>query len=826
MLKQGYTADALARMSGCRLHGTAGEALIEELLTDSRKLNAPSQTLFFAITTARNDGHRYIDELYERGVRNFCVSVLPATLMPEAAYLLCDNTLKALQNLAAAHRRQFIFPVIGVTGSNGKTIVKEWLWQLLSPEKTIVRSPKSYNSQIGVPLSVWQMNALHNLAIIEAGISQPGEMENLQAIIRPTIGILTNIGHAHDEFFVSLRQKAEEKLKLFGKSQLLVYCSDHALINDAVKNAGFEHDQLLDWGRNSNARLLITDVVASRGGAIIRGIYQGKASSIEIPFADDASIENAIHCWAIMLWMGYGPDVTASRMSRLSRVAMRLEMKEGINGCLVINDAYSSDQDSLAIALDFMIQQNQHNQRTLILSDLMQVNTDETALYREIASLLNEKGVTRLIGIGPALSNQQQQFGMQKSFYANTDEFIAAFNPSQFGSESILIKGARIFSFERINRLLQQKSHETVLEVNLNALVHNLNFYRSALAPGTRVMAMVKAFSYGSGGFEIAGALQFHRVDYLAVAYADEGVELRKSGISLPIMVMNPEESGMEAILHYDLEPEIYSFRTLNMLEKAIKMHPQAGNQKVMVHIKLDTGMHRLGFEVHQTEELAQRLSGHSTIQVASVFSHLVASDDPSYDDFTRSQTGLFTRMTNVLQSRLDKRFMRHILNSAGIRRFPEAQFDMVRLGISLYGIASDASEQKMLETVTSLKTTVSQLRWVEKGDSVGYNRSWIATSPSLIATIPIGYADGLSRNLGNGKGIMMVNGKKVATAGNICMDMTMLDVTGVDVSEGDEVIVFGGEMPIQHLALAMGTIPYEILTSISRRVKRVYFQE
>lgn len=826
MGKPGYFFSEIVNLLDGDCAGAGGNGLIKELLTDSRKLSSPLHTLFFALTTARNDGHRYIGELYEKGVRYFVVSSLPEGDFAGANFLVISNPLGALQKLAAHHRAGFNFPVIGITGSNGKTIVKEWLWQLISQEKTIVRSPKSYNSQIGVPLSVWQMNDWHNLAIFEAGISEPGEMEQLERIIRPDIGIFTNIGHAHDQYFLSTQQKTEEKLKLFRNCKILVFCSDHKEIDNAVRNNPYGIKDLFDWGSNENARLRIISTETGKSNTRITAVYQHRTMEMSIPFSDSASFENAMHCWAVMLLMGYGPDVTASRMLRLQPVAMRLEMKEGINGCSVINDAYSSDPESLAIALDFLVQQNQHERRTVILSDMLQNAGAEEDLYGQIARMLINKGITRLIGIGPALCKNKSLFVIPGEFYPGTDEFLKSFHPGDFHDESILLKGARIFGFERINKLLQQRSHETVLEVNLNALVHNLNYFRSRLNPGTKMMAMVKAFSYGSGSFEIANTLEWHRADYLTVAYADEGVELRKAGISLPIMVMNPEENGMDALLSYNLEPEIYNFRTLTMLARAIKRKSDNQPAAVKIHLKLDTGMHRLGFEKTDIESLADQLCTMKEITVQSVFSHLAGSEDPGMDEFTRQQIDCFRTMADELTKRLGYPVLRHILNSAGISRFPESQFEMVRLGISLYGISSDPGVQNSLETVSSLKTSISQIKKIRKGDTVGYNRRWKAEKESVIATIPVGYADGLSRRLGNGRGKMMVNGHIVPVAGNICMDMTMLDITGISAIEGDEVVVFGSEMPITRLAEAMDTIPYEILTGISRRVKRVYFQE
>jgi alanine racemase len=826
MARPVYLFRDLAGLLGGELHGNPGNGHIAELLTDSRKLSTPLETAFFALVTTRNDGHRYIGDLYERGVRHFVVSYIPEGNFSDAAFLTVSDTLRALQRLAAHHRSLSTCPVTAITGSNGKTIVKEWLWQLLSPEHVIVRSPKSYNSQTGVPLSVWQMNPLHTLAIFEAGISEPGEMEHLEPIIKPGTGIFTNIGQAHDRFFRSRSEKINEKLKLFIHCEKLIFCSDHEEIRQAIANNPNIKATLYDWGFNPSARLRITETRVKRSSTLIKAIMGGVEREIAIPFTDEASFENAMHCWVFMLMMGYGPDVTAGRMLRLQPVAMRLEMKEGINGCAVINDTYSSDPESLAIALDFLAQQDKHEKRTLILSDMLQISGDEEERYREIAGLLSNKNIQRFIGIGPALSKYCSFFSMSSEFYPGTAEFLARFSTTAFRDETILLKGARVFEFERINERLQQRSHETVLEVNLNALVHNLNYYRSKLQPGVKLMAMVKAFSYGSGSYEIANTLEWHRADYLAVAYADEGVALRRAGISLPILVMNPEDNGMDAILRFNLEPEIYNFRTLEMLAGALRNNGNGYKLPAGIHLKFDTGMHRLGFEPADIPELAQRLLTMPTITVQSAFSHLVASEDPGMDAFTRKQIDCFSRMAAELQQLLGYGFIRHILNSAGIVRFPEARFEMVRLGISLYGVSSDPLEQKQLETVSSLKTSVSQIKTIKKGDTVGYNRRWTAVRDSVIATIPVGYADGLSRRLSNGRGKMMLNGEIVPVAGNICMDMTMLDITGVPASEGDEVIVFGPGMPISNLASAMDTIPYEVLTGISGRVKRVYFQE
>lgn len=810
---------------------------IREILIDSRRLVHPASTLFVAIVSGRNDGHRYIHELYERGVRSFLVSVLPdrpGTFLPLASFIRVTDTLEALQKLGAAHRSRFSIPVVGITGSNGKTIVKEWLFQLMNRDRKIVRSPKSYNSQIGVPLSVWKMEPGDDLALFEAGISMPGEMEKLEPVIRPTLGVFTNIGHAHDEGFKDPGQKVEEKLRLFIHADTLIYCRDHELIHEKVtKDAALAKVTKFTWSRKQESDLWVTRVSSGKPAeTTLTGVFRNAASSVTIPFADEASIENAISCWAVMLLLGYGADVISGRMKTLAPIALRLELKEAVNRCSLVNDSYNSDINSLGIALDFLNQQTQHDKKTVILSDILQSGRDAESLYREIAAILSGKGISRVIGIGKEISRQSALFPMEKTFFTDTDDFFSRFPFSSLRDEAILLKGARVFEFERIGHALQQKSHETILEIHLDAMVSNLNYYRSKLAPGTKTMVMVKAFSYGSGSFEIANLLQFHRVDYLAVAYADEGIELRKSGITLPIMVMNPEEQSFELLLQYNLEPEIYSFRVLEMLEKAISESQGESKDKVPVHLKIDTGMHRLGFDPSEADLLIGRLKNNPGLHVQSVFSHLAASEDPAEDEFTRNQIGCLKATAEKIEASLGYSFLTHILNSAGISRFPEAQMGMVRLGIGLYGIGFSETEQRNLRNVSTLKTIISQIKRVKAGDTIGYNRAGVASTDRVIAILPIGYADGFSRRLGNGAGKVMINGRTAKTIGNISMDTLMVDITELSsaasspAKEGDEVIVFGDEYPVTRLALDLGTIPYEILTSISRRVKRVYFFE
>lgn len=825
-----YSITNISEIIHGSVHGNnERNTVIRNLLIDSRKIITAESSLFFAIKGERNDGHVFISDLYEKGVRSFVVSSLPADLpvYKEAAFILVKDTLFALQLLCSYHRSRFHIPVIGITGSNGKTLVKEWLFQLLREDKNIVRSPKSFNSQVGVPLSVWQINEENDLAIFEAGISKPNEMNLLRQIIQPTIGLITNIGQAHDENFENQKQKVTEKLKLFTHAEILIYCKDYLSIHEEVSNAKHFPDlNVFTWSRKTRADLLVGRISKTTGDTEIQAVYKNDFIRIHIPFTDEASIENAIHCWAMMLYLGYENGLIAERMKSLSPVAMRLELKEGINNCSIINDSYNSDLGSLSIALDFLNQQKQHPKKTVILSDILQSGKNEENLYREVAENIHKKGISRLIGIGEAISRQAHLFNIEKSFYKSTAEFLQNYNNSFFRDETILLKGARTFGFEAISKVIQQKAHETVLEINLNAIVHNLNYFRSKIKADTKVMAMVKAFSYGSGSFEIANILQFHRVDYLAVAYADEGIELRKAGITLPIMVMNPEEQSYDSMIQYNLEPEIYSFRVLSLFEETLKRSERNLNKQISIHIKLDTGMHRLGFLPEEVNELIVRIKNNKQLKIKSVFSHLVATDEPEHDEFTWQQIRKFTEMSQYIQSHVDYPILKHILNSAGVSRFPDAQFDMIRLGIGLYGIGVNATEQSQLQNVSTLKTSISQIKNIPANETIGYSRKGIAKRDTKIATVPIGYADGLSRKLSNGAGKMFVKGKPAPIIGNVCMDMCMIDITDINANENDEVIVFGETYPITEVAKDVGTIPYEVLTNVSRRVKRVYYQE
>ncbi|MES2772850.1 MAG: bifunctional UDP-N-acetylmuramoyl-tripeptide:D-alanyl-D-alanine ligase/alanine racemase [Bacteroidota bacterium] len=824
-----YSLSQIANITDGRLQSIA-TPVVKYVSVDSRKIFFPAETLFFAIVTGQRDGHAFINELYEQGVRSFAVSKMPdKSHFPEAGFIAVPNTLLALQHLSASHRSQFHIPVIGITGSNGKTIVKEWLNLLLAADYNIVRSPKSYNSQIGVPLSVWQMNEAHTLAIFEAGISKPGEMDALQDIIRPTIGILTNIGAAHDEGFEDQQEKIHEKLKLFAQVKTLICSYDDLLVKEAVEKLPVE---AFTWGKNKDCDLQIISVEKQGNQTTIHLITKDPQSPIPnsqslftIPFTDAASIENCLHCIAVCRYLKLPDDLIRERLQLLHPVEMRLEWKKAINNSYLINDSYSNDLSSLIIALDYLQQQRQTEKETVILSDIFQSGIADSMLYFQVADLLAQRKVERVIGIGTSISKYRQAFINQNittEVFTNTDDFIRHFDTLQFKDEAILLKGARTFGFEKIARLLEQQDHQTVLEINLTALSNNLKKYRSLLRPSTKMMVMVKAFGYGSGGAEVAKVLQFNKVDYLAVAYADEGVALRLAGIHLPIMVMNAEPSTFDALDEYNLEPEIYSF---DILESFLSYCKIQGISSFPVHLKLDTGMHRLGFEVSEAEELGMLLTKQHILRVRSVFTHLVASESAEHNGFTLQQAAQFIMACNSVERLLGYTFIRHAANTAAISRHPDLQMDMVRLGIGLYGV--DSANDMDLDVVSTLKSTVAQIKNVKAGETVGYNRRGVVTKDSVIATIRIGYADGYRREMGNGKGFMRIKEQLAPVIGNVCMDMTMVDITGVDnVKPGDEVEVFGKNILIQELARQCNTIPYEMMTGVSQRVKRVYYEE
>ena len=786
-----YTIESIAEYIGARRVGEH-EATIDWLLTDSRSLSFPEETLFFALPTKRNNGARYISELYDRGVRNFVVTeedfkrmengewkmenamqqdgAQPTpnsrlSILDFSNFLIVANPLKALQKLAEAHRENFKIPVIGITGSNGKTIVKEWLHQLLSPDRCIVRSPRSYNSQIGVPLSVWQLNEEAELGIFEAGISEMGEMGALKRMIKPTIGILTNIGGAHQENFFSLQEKCMEKLTLFKDCDVVIYNGDNELISNCVAKSMLTAREIAWSCKDIERPLYISKVTKKEDHTVIAYRYLDMDNIFCIPFIDDASIENALNCLAACLYLMTPADQITERMARLEPIAMRLEVKEGKNNCILINDSYNSDLASLDIALDFLVRRSEKKglKRTLILSDILETGQSTATLYRRVAQLIKSRGINKLIGVGAEISSCAARFEgtPERYFFPDTDALLRSGIFKTLHSEVILIKGSRVFNFDLVSEELELKVHETILEVNLGAMVANLNHYRSMLRhPETKMICMVKAAAYGAGSYEIAKTLQEHHVDYLAVAVADE----------------------------------------------------------------LDTGMHRLGFSVDEIPLLIRRLKSQNAVIPRSVFSHFVGSDSAQFDFFTRQQIELFEKGSQELQEAFSHKILRHICNTAGIERFPGAQFDMVRLGIGLYGVSP--IDNSIINNVSTLKTTILQIRDVPGEDTVGYSRMGHLTRPSRIAAIPIGYADGLNRHLGRGNAYCLVNGKKAPYVGNICMDVCMIDVTDIDCREGDKAVIFGDDLPITTLSDKLGTIPYEVLTSISNRVKRVYYQD
>ncbi len=816
----------IAAWVGAEAHWIKPETEISHLLFDSRRYRGHTQTLFFALRGDHHNGHDYINELCDKGVRNFVVEQVPPGLKGQANFLLVEDSFKALQQLAQKIREGSKANIIGITGSNGKTITKEWLYHLLRPAYRVTRNPKSYNSQLGVPLSVWRLGAGDDYGLFEAGISRPEEMARLEKILRPAIGIFTNIGSAHQENFATLRQKIDEKLRLFYRSRYLVYCRDHKAIGQAIaETEELQQTELFSWSwQDESATVWVKGKRVENGITRLHYRYKGDDYQAVLPFADAASQENALHALCAALLTGLKPEVIAQGLSDLEPVAMRLELKKGQHGNIIINDAYNADLESLRIALEYFSQQAQQRQKILIMSDILQSGRAAKELYHLVGEMLQRFELDRVITVGEQSQELQKHYGGQLQTYASTEALLKTLAGQQWQNSAILLKGARAFHFEKIDALLEEKTHETILEINLSRMVANLNYYRKMLQPGVKIMAMVKAFGYGSGSHEIAGMLQFHKVDYLAVAYTDEGVELRQAGIHLPIMVLNPEISSLDELLEYELEPEVYSFRLLKAVGEKVKM--QQLEAPYPIHLKLETGMHRLGFEENELPELAEQLKAMPHLRMASAFSHLAAADETEQREFSLEQIRGFERMTQILRERLQQKFSRHILNSSGISQFPQAQFEMVRLGIGLYGISADEAERQFLKPVGTLKATVSQLKHLQPGDTVGYGRTFKAERPMTTATLSIGYADGFRRSLGNGIGEVVIKGQRYKTLGRVCMDMIMVDVTGSEVQAGDEVEIIGPVISVYELAEKMGTIPYEVLTGISQRVKRVYLVE
>jgi Alr-MurF fusion protein len=817
------TSSEIAEIVNGRLTGNP-ELIVADIVTDSRQLSYTDGLAFFAIKGKNHDGHLFIDNLYKKGVRIFVVEKLPENpgAYADASFIETGNTIAALQDLAAYKRKSFNSPVIAVTGSAGKTIVKEWLADILGLSLPVIRSPKSFNSQVGVPLSVWKLNEKYKLGIFEAGISLPGEMEKLQRVIKPEVGVITNIGDAHGENFPDNEAKATEKLKLFSHASSIIYCSDHKIINRLLKTDNiFNSKELIDWScENKDAAIFVKEFTQPGNRTRIEMSFKGKTYEFIIPFSDRASVENAITAASVCLALKTDPETIKKGLASLVSVAMRMELKTGINNCQLIEDYYNSDPGSLGMAIEYLKVQNSRK-TTLILSDFVQSGRDEKELYSEVAERVRKAGIDRFIGIGPALARNSSLFNPDAVFYYSTEELILHFNPAEYSGEIILLKGARKFEFEKIGKLLEQQVHQTVLEVNLDAIAHNLNEFRRHLDPGTRIMAMVKAFAYGAGPAEIAGLLEFHRVSYLGVAYADEGVELRNAGVTLPVVVMNPDLSSSEIIIRYGLEPVIFSLSSLGQFAEVASKH---GLVQYPVHIKIDSGMHRLGFMPDEIRDLTAWIKTTESLKVASVFSHLAASEDPAFDAFTHRQVKVFLEAVAEIKKAAGYSFLRHICNSAGIVRFPQYQFEMVRPGIGIYGTGEFNGLN--LKPAGRFKTRISQVKRIPGGEPVGYGCTDVSDKERVIGILPVGYADGFNRKLGNRNGIMFIRNKRVPVIGNVCMDMCMVDITGLNAEVGDETEIFGENIRIEELAAKCQTIPYEILTSIPARVKRVFFRE
>lgn len=816
-------------------------ASVSELLTDSRSLTLnPSSALFFALSTKTNDGHRFLEHLLREGVRNFVVTHLPfpdpenvPAQWSECNFLIVSDVLEALQKLGGDVRRSSEATVVAITGSRGKTTLKEYLFQALEPMQRVTRSPRSFNSQIGVPLSLARIEADTQTAVIEAGISSYGEMERLSEIIRPDIAVLTNIGAEHDEGFRTRDDKAREKALLARGAKAFVYNSDdpHSRYAAKLLEQTSPDTELVSISRlESEAAIRVLSTEPCRIGTRIFYSVEGRPrESADLPFpASSCEIDNCICAIAVMLLLGYEPGVIAWRLKDLRPVSTRLDVSEGVNGCQLIYDSFTSDLASLRSALDFMKRRPIYESmgRTLVLSDLHHESHSggPEAIYPEIASLARAAGISRFIGVGPSLAAHEADFPEGSKFFPSVESLMEALSTSDFSRELILLKGSPEAGFEALREKLEVRTHETVLEVNLDAIVQNFNYFRSQLPASCGLVAMVKASGYGAGSYEIAKTLQDHGAAYLAVAVLDEGIDLRRAGISMPIMVMNPKVVNYKAMFSFRLEPEIYCF---DMLADVIREARKNSLHHYPVHIKLDTGMHRMGFEEHELPELIERLCSTDAIRPATMFSHLATADCPDMNDYTLLQLERFERFTRYIQERYPLPIKRHVLNSAGILRFPDHHYDFARLGIGLYGVNTlPAQMEKPLATVSTLRTVVIAVKELSEGETVGYARRGKVSRPSRIATIPIGYADGMNRHFGNGRSRVYINGHEAPTIGNICMDACMIDVTGIPCAPGDSVEIFGPHIPVQRLADILDTIPYEILTSVSPRVKRIYYRE
>ncbi|MCX4291884.1 MAG: bifunctional UDP-N-acetylmuramoyl-tripeptide:D-alanyl-D-alanine ligase/alanine racemase [Odoribacter sp.] len=790
-----------------------------EISIDSRSVANPATTMFFALKGPNHNGHDYVVKLYERGVRNFVVSEKREEFVPlkEAKFYEVEDVLKALQTYAKSHREKQRAEVVAITGSNGKTIVKEWLYQLLADEFAVYRSPRSYNSQVGVPLSLSGIAENTQIALIEAGISRKGEMVKLESMIKPEVAVFTHLGDAHGENFSSLQEKLAEKAVLFRYCRVVVGREGDAM--DYILSVVRKETEKMIWGQGEHATLKVEEGRRTDKSREVRITYQNQTFGLEIPFGDEASYENCMNVVCVCLLKGMSAEKIVEKVRQLQPIAMRMEIKEGINRCVVIHDYYNSDSSSFRLALNSLTMQDEAKKRVVILSDFIDTDIDKAALYREVAGILRKAGVGLFIGIGDELLKYKAYFLMDSRFYTDTDSFLKQEKRDTFHDQAILIKGARKYQFEYIAGFLQKQSHNTVLEVDMDAMTQNLTYFRSLIPPTTKLALMVKAFSYGTGAGEVANLLQYQGVNYLMVAFADEGVALRAEGITIPIAVMNPQPEAFDNMIEFNLEPEIYSLELLEAFDRNLVKH---GIEQYPVHLKLNTGMNRSGLDPEEVDALLQFFRVKRRVKLCSVFSHLAGSDEAVHDEFTRHQIQLFTEMTEKIQAAFDYKIMRHILNSAGIERFTSFAFDMVRLGIGLHGISVAGAP---LIPVSTFKTYIASVRKVKSGETIGYGRKGKTERESLIAVVPVGYADGLNRHLSNGVGEMWVRGTRVPIIGNICMDTCMLDVTDTGAQVGDEVEIFGKNILVTEVAAKLSTIPYEVLTSVAQRVKRVYYR-
>ena len=812
-----YTTKQIAEITGSKLIGEKN-LHIKNIAYDSRTLFSVNDTAFLAINTSKNSGEKYIQSAIEKGI-DIIISENYFPQYENITWIIVDNSILFLQKIAKYHLDQFDLKTIGITGSNGKTIVKEWLYQSLFHDYATVKSPKSFNSQLGMPLSLLEISKKHQLGIFEVGISKPDEMEILESIFSPNIGILTHIGAAHSSNFDSVEELIDEKIKLFTNSEIIIFNGDNELVFNKIDEI-YSSKKLTSFGFKNHNDVFIKNDWKNRSQEIVIQ-YFDEEFSVPVYQRDEATISNVLCVICVLKEFGFENDKIVQKLNSLKSVEMRLESVNGIRNNLIINDSFNLDLDSLKIAFQNINEYNKPN-KALILTDFVEgKNADQ--LYQEVASLTNEQNFNSVFLIGDEITKLERLFEATTFTFNNTTELIDSVNLHQIEDHLILLKGARKFEIEKVKSYLELQKHDTVLEVNLNSILHNINVHKALLKPKTKMMAMVKAYSYGLGGYEIAEFLQHHHIDYLGVAYADEGVDLRKNGITTPIMVMNPEQHSYNIIIDFNLEPEIYSFRVLELFNE--KLIQKGIQHRYPIHIKLETGMHRLGFKKDELAELIDKLNS-MNVQVKSIFSHLSSSDDDEEKEYTLEQIHIFNENSLALITGLNDQPIRHILNTSGIVNFADYQFDMVRIGIGMVGISANAEIKKQLKSAVTFKTVISQISEIKAGDSVGYNRRFKTEKDSNIATIPVGYADGIPRLIGNNVGFVGIRNNLFPIVGNVCMDMMMIDLGDFIVKEGEEVIIFNSNPSLEEFAGYCKTISYEVLTSISRRVKRIYIKD